>query len=72
MSEWFHVANAGEIASPALLLYPDRIRENLRRMIRLAGGTTRLRPHLKTHKLVAVARQQLAAGARGFTCAKLG
>jgi D-serine deaminase-like pyridoxal phosphate-dependent protein len=31
-----------------------------------------LRPHIKTHKMVAVARQQLAAGARGLTCAKLG
>lgn len=31
-----------------------------------------LRPHIKTHKMVAVARRQLAAGARGLTCAKLG
>jgi D-serine deaminase-like pyridoxal phosphate-dependent protein len=31
-----------------------------------------LRPHIKTHKMVEVARQQLAAGARGLTCAKLG
>ena len=31
-----------------------------------------LRPHIKTHKMVEVARQQLAAGAKGLTCAKLG
>lgn len=71
MSEWFHVANAGEIASPALLLYPDRIRENLRRMIRLAGGTTRLRPHLKTHKLAELVRMQLEEGITKFKCATI-
>ena len=37
MSDWFAVENAGEVPSPALLLYPDRIRENIRRMIRIAG-----------------------------------
>jgi D-serine deaminase-like pyridoxal phosphate-dependent protein len=31
-----------------------------------------LRPHIKTHKLVPVAKLQLAAGAKGLTCAKLG
>src|SRR4051812_30330345 len=31
-----------------------------------------LRPHAKTHKSVAIAKQQLKRGARGITCAKLG
>jgi D-serine deaminase-like pyridoxal phosphate-dependent protein len=31
-----------------------------------------LRPHIKTHKLVPIARRQLELGARGLTCAKLG
>src|SRR5581483_1456570 len=30
------------------------------------------RPHIKTHKCVEIARQQLAAGAAGLTCQKLG
>src|SRR2546428_4948456 len=30
------------------------------------------RPHIKTHKLPAVARMQVAAGAAGITCQKLG
>lgn len=30
------------------------------------------RPHIKTHKTPAIARQQLAAGASGLTCQKLG
>ena len=71
MSEWFRAANAGEIASPALLLYPDRIRENIRRMIRLAGGVERLRPHIKTHKLGEVVRMQLDEGITKFKCATI-
>lgn len=71
MSEWFAVANAGEVPSPALLLYPERIRENIRRMIRVAGGPGRLRPHLKTHKLAEVVRMQLEAGITKFKCATI-
>jgi len=71
MSEWFHVANVGEIASPALLLYPDRIRENIRRMVRVAGGTPRLCPHIKTHKLGQVVRMQLEEGITRFKCATI-
>ena len=62
---WFAPANAEEIVSPALLIYPDRIRENVRRMIRIAGGTQRLRPHVKTHKMPDVVRIQQAQGDRG-------
>lgn len=36
-----------------------------------AGGK-HLRPHAKTHKMIEVARMQLAAGARGLQVAKLG
>lgn len=32
----------------------------------------RLRPHIKTHKLVRFAREQVAAGAHGITCQKIG
>src|SRR5437867_3585568 len=71
MSDWFAVQNAGDVPSPALLLYPDRVRENIRRMIRIAGGTKRLRPHIKTHKLDEVVRMQLEAGITKYKCATI-
>ena len=71
MSDWFAVQNAAEIASPALLLYPERVRENIRRMIRVAGGTSRLRPHIKTHKLAEVVRLQLEEGVSKYKCATI-
>jgi D-serine deaminase-like pyridoxal phosphate-dependent protein len=46
---------------------------NLKRMAAFfAEGPTRLRPHYKNHKCVALARRQLAHGAVGITCATLG
>ena len=71
MSDWFHVAAAEEVASPALLLYPERIRENIRRMIRIAGGPTRLRPHIKTHKLAELVQMQIGEGITKFKCATI-
>jgi D-serine deaminase-like pyridoxal phosphate-dependent protein len=51
----------------------DAMEANLQRMAAFfAEGPTRLRPHYKNHKCVALARRQLAHGAIGITCATLG
>ncbi len=68
---WYAIANAEEIDSPSLLVYPDRIAENVRRMIAIAGNADRLRPHVKTHKMSEVVRIQLRAGIKRFKCATL-
>ena len=69
---WYPVSNATEIASPALLLYPDRIEENLRRMRTIVGGdATRLRPHVKTHKLAPVIALKRAQGISKFKCSTI-
>ena len=49
--DWHTLTTPDEIPSPALLLYPERIEENIRRMIATTGSVDRLRPHVKTHKL---------------------
>ncbi len=62
-----------EIPTPALLLDLDRFERNLARMaahVRRAGKA--LRPHAKTHRCPEIARRQVAAGALGVACAKLG
>ena len=66
---WYEVQNADTLASPALLVYPDRVDDNIRQTIRLAGGPARLRPHVKTHKMRAVTDRLLADGVRQFKCA---
>jgi D-serine deaminase-like pyridoxal phosphate-dependent protein len=68
---WFEVSNAANVPSPALLVYPDRVEENIRRMIAMAGGAERLRPHMKTNKLPEVIRMHLAQGITKFKCATI-
>jgi D-serine deaminase-like pyridoxal phosphate-dependent protein len=69
--DWYEVANVDEIASPALLVYLDRVDDNIRDMVAVAGGVERLRPHVKTHKLAEVIRRQLVLGIRKFKCATI-
>ena len=68
---WYLATNAYEIYSPALLVYPDRIKENIERVIRIAGNVNRLRPHVKTHKMAEVAALHLERGIHKFKCATL-
>lgn len=68
---WFHIENEAEIASPALLLYRERIEHNLQRMIGLAGGPERLRPHVKTHKLGQLVARQIELGITKFKTATI-
>ncbi len=68
---WYEVANADEVESPSLLIYPARVEENLRRMIALAGGVAQLRPHIKTHKLPPLVASHLASGITKFKCSTI-
>jgi D-serine deaminase-like pyridoxal phosphate-dependent protein len=70
-ADWFLVGNAEEIPSPALLVYPARVVENIRRMIALGGDAGRLRPHVKTNKMPEVTRLMRAAGITRFKCATI-
>ncbi|AVO36629.1 D-TA family PLP-dependent enzyme [Pukyongiella litopenaei] len=62
-----------EIETPAVLIDMDRVEANLTRAQAYADRHgLRLRPHVKTHKLPELARRQVALGAIGVTCQKLG
>jgi D-serine deaminase-like pyridoxal phosphate-dependent protein len=68
---WYKPSNYASIYTPAVLVYPERIEENIRRMIALAGGAERLRPHVKTHKMAEIISLQVAHGIKKFKCATL-
>ncbi len=62
-----------ELDTPSLLLNLAASDRNLERMAQFfADRPAKLRPHFKNHKCVTLAKRQLAAGAVGMTCAKLG
>lgn len=73
MIEWRRGQSIEEIDTPALVLDLAAAERNIRQMAdRFAGTGVRLRPHIKTHKTPLLAHKQMAAGAIGVTCAKLG
>jgi D-serine deaminase-like pyridoxal phosphate-dependent protein len=60
-----------ELPTPAVLIDTARVARNIETMQRAADAAgMRLRPHAKTHKVPAIARQQIARGAIGICCAK--
>lgn len=59
--------------TPVLVLDLDRLERNIAAMqAKAANKGVALRPHSKTHKSVDIARRQMAAGAAGVCCAKIG
>jgi D-serine deaminase-like pyridoxal phosphate-dependent protein len=59
--------------TPVLLIDLDAFERNVASMAAFAAAHhLRLRPHAKTHKCAEIARRQVAAGAVGICCAKLG
>ncbi|MDR7058333.1 MULTISPECIES: DSD1 family PLP-dependent enzyme [unclassified Sphingopyxis] len=62
-----------DLNTPVLVLDVDALDRNIQRMAALtAQHGVALRPHAKTHKSVDIAKRQLAAGAVGVCCAKIG
>lgn len=61
------------VDTPALLIDLDAFERNIARLAKAVEGTSvRLRPHAKTHKCPVIALRQLAAGAVGVCCQKVG
>lgn len=67
----YRLENEAEIASPALIYYPEIIRKNTELAVRMAGGPARLWPHIKTHKMAELIDMQISLGIRRFKCATI-
>lgn len=69
---WYEIENIEKIDTPALLVYPDRIKQNIMQAISMVGEKpARLRPHIKTHKSKEAAQMMIDAGIRSFKCATI-
>lgn len=64
---------ARDYGTPALVIDMDCVERNIARAQAIcdAAGIAN-RPHIKTHKSPVLAKMQIAAGAKGITCQKLG
>ena len=68
-----HAGARERLNTPVLIVDREALDRNIARMAAYARAhQVALRPHAKTHKSVEIARRQVAAGAIGICCAKLG
>lgn len=70
-SNWYELSDNSKVLSPSLLVYPQRIQQNAELMLHIAKKPERLRPHIKTHKMVEIIQLQLELGISKFKCATL-
>ena len=67
---WFEADNINEYDSPALLIYPFRIKENIRKLLEKVEPAF-LRPHVKTNKIAEVSKLMFDAGINKFKAATI-
>ncbi|SEL83487.1 D-TA family PLP-dependent enzyme [Parapedobacter koreensis] len=69
---WYVIEDIDRIDSPALVVYPERVSENIRTLKKMVNGNTdRLRPHIKTHKTKEATILLMDAGIHQFKCATI-
>jgi D-serine deaminase-like pyridoxal phosphate-dependent protein len=67
------VVSLSSVPTPVVAIDRAKLERNIAAMqARAKAAGVRLRPHAKTHKSPAIAMRQIAAGAVGICCAKLG
>ena len=65
----YELKSAGNILTPALLIYPKLVETNIDATLRLLGGDPdRWRPHIKTAKIASVMRRMIDRGVRCLKC----
>jgi D-threonine aldolase len=71
MSEWFLVHNIDQYDSPALIVYKERVLQNIRLLKSMVYNIDRVRPHVKTNKIAEVCQMMLDEGIHKFKCATI-
>ncbi len=71
MQHSYQLLDSDSVPSPALLFYPEIIRQNIAAAVQHVGNPVRLRPHVKTHKCPQIVAMQLAAGVTKHKCATI-
>ena len=65
---WYKIKNIDTIDSPALIIYKERVQQNIQSLIKMKD-VEHLRPHVKTNKIAEVCKMMLDAGITKFKCA---
>ena len=68
---WYELHNINTIDTPAVLVYPERMLENIRLLKQTVGDVQRLRPHIKTSKMIEAVQLLQGEGINKFKCATI-
>ncbi len=71
LPQWYHIKNIDSIDSPALIIYTERVAENISKLKTMIDNVQRLRPHIKTHKTKEATLMMMQAGINKFKCATI-
>jgi D-serine deaminase-like pyridoxal phosphate-dependent protein len=70
-NDWYIIRDVENLDSPALVVYPQRVKQNISMLISIIDDVARLRPHVKTYKNKNVTLLMLEAGISKFKCATI-
>ena len=68
---WYKIDDIEKLDSPALVVFPERVKANIQMAISMTGDTNRLRPHVKTNKSPEAVTLMIEAGISKFKCATI-
>jgi len=71
MTEWYTINDIANLDTPALVVYPDRVKQNIAALINMVSDVSRLRPHIKTNKSREATQLMMDAGISKFKCATI-
>lgn len=71
MPEWYELKEPDGLDSPALIVFPDRVKENIRILVSMIDDVKRLRPHVKTNKSREACELMMEAGISKFKAATI-
>ena len=69
--EWYKISDVSGLDSPALVVYPARVKENILLLKKMIDDPARLRPHVKTNKSREATELMIGAGISKFKCATI-
>ncbi len=69
--EWYYIDNIDTIDSPSLVIYRQRVHENIGTLLSMTDDVKRLRPHVKTNKTKEITDMMMNAGINKFKCATI-
>jgi len=65
--KWFEIEGIDSIDSPSIVLYEERLDNNLKKMLEMADNdASKLMPHVKTNKMPKVVRKMISLGITNF------